>query len=164
MPNESLYISAKVYLDGSLKDYQMYSYDARVPNEPGRIELQVQDNSLYFLPHEGYIEVAVRIQRVHPAGNYDADANVGFVSNGIMALFNSARYLIDGKEIEAIQSDLGVATTILGLVTYSDDYQRTVGPSMMFHKDTADTADDNPLNLKDQRNIPPRLMTLMLQL
>ncbi|KAL3874788.1 hypothetical protein ACJMK2_037757 [Sinanodonta woodiana] len=126
-----------------LGDYQMYSYDARVPNDPGRIELQVQDTSLYFLPHEGYIEVAGTIQRVNPAGNYGADDNVGFVNNGIMALFNSARYLIDGKEIEAIQSDLGIANTILGLVTYSDDYQRTVGLSMMFHKDTSDAADDS---------------------
>ncbi|KAL3887535.1 hypothetical protein ACJMK2_027475 [Sinanodonta woodiana] len=139
MPNESQDISARVYRDRSLKDYQIYSYDAKYPNKPGRIDLQVQDTSLYFLPHEGYIEVAGTIQRVNPAGNYAADVNVEFVNNGIMELFGSARYLIDGKEIESIQSDLGVATTILGLVAYSDDYQRTIGPSMMLHKNTADT-------------------------
>ncbi|KAL3871355.1 hypothetical protein ACJMK2_039362 [Sinanodonta woodiana] len=138
IPDENLDIDSKVHRMRSRRDYQMYSYDARVPNESGRIDLQVQDTSLYFLPHEGYIEVAGTIQRVNPAGNYDADANVGFVNNGIMALFDSARYLIDGKEIESIQSDLGITTTILGLVRYSDDYQRTVDPSMMFVKDTTD--------------------------
>ncbi|KAL3846564.1 hypothetical protein ACJMK2_017542 [Sinanodonta woodiana] len=97
MPNESLDISARVYRDRSLKDYQMYSYDAKNPNEPGRIDLQVQDTSLYLLPHEGYIEVAGTIQRENPSGNYAADANVGFVNNGII-LFGSASYLIDGKK------------------------------------------------------------------
>ncbi|KAL3860229.1 hypothetical protein ACJMK2_010383 [Sinanodonta woodiana] len=136
IPNENLDITAKVQRDRSLRDYQYYSYDIKDPNREGRIDFQVQDTSLYFLPHEGYIEVAGKIQKERAAGgweNYPQNANVGFVNNGIMELFSSARYLIDGREIESIQSDLGVATTILGLVTYSDDYQRTVGPSMMFH-------------------------------
>ena len=59
----------------------------------------------------------------------------------IMALFDSARYLIDGKEIESIEKDVDVATTIIGLARYSDDYTRSAGPSMIFSKDTSDHPD-----------------------
>ncbi len=43
--------------------------------------------------------------------------------------------------IESIQKDVEVATTILGLARYSDDYSRSAGPSMMFAKDITDHPD-----------------------
>ena len=152
IPSEEFDLTAPVMRDRSLKNYQMFSYDAKNANERGRIDLQIQDTSLNFLPHEGYIEVEGMIKRVNPAGNYAADAKVGFVNNGIMALFESANYLIDGKEIESIQSDLGVVTNILGLARYSDDYQRTIGPSMMFHKDTSDKPESELIKMGKVRN------------
>jgi hypothetical protein len=60
-----------------------------------------------------------------------------------MALFDNARYLIDGQSIEAIDNNVDVATTIIGLARYSDDYTRSAGPSMMFFKDTSDHPEHN---------------------
>ncbi|KAL3875391.1 hypothetical protein ACJMK2_033344 [Sinanodonta woodiana] len=55
-----------------------------------------------------------------------------------MALFESATYVIDGKEIESIEREVDVATTIIGLAEHSDDYTRSAGPSMMFAKGITD--------------------------
>ena len=131
--------------DDSVRDYQYYSYHAIQPNLRSRIELQVQDTSKYFLPCEAFIEVEGELVTAAdtPAAlaPYAENARVGFVNNGIMALFESARYLIDGKEIESIEREVDVATTIIGLARYSDDYTRSAGPSMMFAKDTSNNAD-----------------------
>ena len=69
-----------------------------------------------------------------------------------MALFDSAKYLIDGKEIESIERAVDVATTIIGLARYSDDYTRSAGPSMMFAKDNKNTAGKNPFIVRRPRN------------
>ncbi len=41
-------MDAPVLKDEYVRDYQNYSYDARIPDQRGRIELQVQDASRYF--------------------------------------------------------------------------------------------------------------------
>ncbi len=53
-------MDAPVLKDESVRDYQHYSYDARIPNQRGRIELQVQDTSRYFLPAEAFIKSKVK--------------------------------------------------------------------------------------------------------
>jgi hypothetical protein len=140
----ALDMEAPVRKDDSVRDYQYYSYHAIQPDLRSRIELQVQDTSKYFLPCEAFIEIegklVTNVAADTPYAN-DPNIRVGFVNNGIMALFESARYLIDGKEIESIDREVDVATTIIGLARYSDDYTRSAGPSMMFAKDTSDNAD-----------------------
>ncbi|KAL3889501.1 hypothetical protein ACJMK2_001839, partial [Sinanodonta woodiana] len=41
----------------------------------------------------------------------------------------------------SIENDVDVATTVIGLARYSDDYTRSAGPSMMFAKDITNNAD-----------------------
>ena len=96
------------------------------------------------MPCEAFIEIEGELV-TNVAANApcpdDPNVRVGFVNNGIMALFENARYLIDGKEIESIEREVDVATTIIGLARYSHDYTRSAGPSMMFAKDTSDHPD-----------------------
>ena len=128
----------------SVRDYQYYSYHAIQPDLRSRIELQVHDTSKYILPCEAFIEIEGElVTNVAANTPYAEDANVrvGLVNNGIMALFESARYLIDGREIESIECEVDVSTTIIGLARYSDDYTRSAGPSMMFANDINDNAD-----------------------
>ncbi len=144
-------MDAPVLEDESIHDYQYYSYDARIPNQRGRIELQVHDTSRYFLPSEAFIEVEGEILKTDNT-EYAAEISVGFVNNGIMALFDSATYMIDGKNIESIQKDVDVATTILRLARYSDDYSRSDGPSMMFVKDTSNSPEYQQYEIGRPRN------------
>jgi len=103
-------MDAPVRKDDSVRDYQFYSYYAVQPNIRSRIELQVHDTSKYFVPCEAFIEVEGELVQntdtpAVPAP-YPEGTKVGLVNNGIMALFESARYLIDGKEIESIEKML----------------------------------------------------------
>jgi len=81
------------------------------------------------------LEVNGEIVRNDNGKALDANSIVGFVNNGIMALFKIATYLIDAAEIESIYDNVDVTTTTIGLARYSDDYTRSAGPSMMFAKD-----------------------------
>ncbi len=49
-------MDAPVPKDDSVGNYQYFAYKAIDPNARGRIDLQVQDKSKYFLPCEAYIE------------------------------------------------------------------------------------------------------------
>ena len=60
-----------------------------------------------------------------------ATTNIGFVNNGIMALFSSAQYIIGTTKIESIDNDFDVASTIIGLARYTDDVIRSDGSSMV---------------------------------
>ncbi len=71
--------------------------------------MQFQDTSRYFLPAEAFIEVEGEIlNNANPAAPvaYAADVRVGFVNNGIMALFDSATYMIDGKILNQFRKTL----------------------------------------------------------
>ena len=46
---------------------------------------------------------------------YKSQFSVGFVNNGIMALFDNTTYMIDGRHFKTIKQDVDVATTIIGL-------------------------------------------------
>jgi hypothetical protein len=137
-------VDAPVRKDDSVRDYQYYSYPAALPYSRGRIELQVQDTSKWFLPCEAFIEFEGEMVTNDPANTpYAAEAKIGFVNNGIMALFDNARYLIDGQSIEAIDNNVDVATTIIGLARYSDDYTRSSGGIVHTHRWTTEIYNNN---------------------
>ena len=48
-----------------------------------------------------------------------------------MALFSRAQNVINATKIEAIDNDVDVATTIIGLARYSDDFIKSSGHSMI---------------------------------
>ena len=85
------------------------------------------------------------VQNVDTYTLYDnlSTTPIGFVNNGIMALFSSAQYMINSNKIESIDNDVDIANTILGLVRYSDDYIRSAGYSMILAKDKHENADNN---------------------
>ena len=122
--DDAFAIDAKVRRNDSVKDYQYFSYNASDPNTRTRIELRFDDTSKYFLPPEAFIEVEVQLisnVAYAPYANLNT-TNIGFVNNGIMALFGSAQYIIGTTKIESIDNDVDVATTIIGLARYSDDF------------------------------------------
>src|SRR5205085_9730356 len=60
------------------------------------------------------------------------------LSNNGFNLFQRAKYFVEDKEIEDIEN-VGIATTVLNLVEFSDDYARSAAQNMWWYKDTADS-------------------------
>jgi len=84
-------VDAPVRENDSIRDYQYFSYNAQDPNTRSRIELRFDDTSKYFLPCEAFIEIegVLTLANGNDYPNSDT-AQIGFVNNGIMALFSSA--------------------------------------------------------------------------
>ena len=51
---------------------------------------------------------------------------VSLTNNGIMYLFRSISYRLSGQQIEHI-NDPDIATTMLGMLTYPDDFSKIAG-------------------------------------
>jgi len=61
------------------------------------------------------------------------------INNGIAYLFKSVRYQINGQDLEYINNP-GHASTMMGLLTYPDDYAKSKGLNQLWSKDTIDAA------------------------
>ena len=67
-----------------------------------------------------------------------AYANAGVVTitnNGMMHLFSNIKYQPSGQKIESLYYP-GQATTMLGLLKYPDDFQKSQGLIQVWYKDT----------------------------
>ena len=60
---------------------------------------------------------------------------VSLTNNAMMYLFKDIRYELSGNEIEKI-TNLGQATTMLGLLKYPDDFSKSKGLNQAWSKDT----------------------------
>ena len=121
-------VDAPVSRNNSVRDYQYFSYTHPTPNMPSRIELRFDDTSKYFLPCEAFIEIEGQLTKSDNTAYADlATTAIGFVNNGIMGLFKSAQYIIGTTKIESIDNDVDVASTIIGLARYSDDFIKSAG-------------------------------------
>jgi len=72
----------------------------------------------------------------NPYANADA---VTLINNRIMYLFSNISYRLSNQEIESVH-DSGQATTMLGLLKYSNDSSKAQGLIQLWQKDTTATA------------------------
>ena len=84
-----------------------------------RINIETQD--LILQSAEQYLLVEGLLQKNDDSAFADGDL-VSLVHNSIMNLFKSISYRISGQQIEHINDKI-VDTTMMSLVTYSDDIQ-----------------------------------------
>jgi hypothetical protein len=64
------------------------------------------------------------------------------LTNNGFNLFSTAKYRIGDKEIESIDY-VGIGTTVLNLVEFSDDFAKSAASNMFWFKDTADSTVTN---------------------
>jgi len=71
-------------------------------------------------------------------GDDAAYANADIITlrnNAMMHLFNNIKYQLSGQEIESLFHP-GQATTMLGLLKFSDDFQKSTGLNQLWFKDS----------------------------
>ena len=130
--------------DESIRSYQYYQYSPITGtnlNNSGEIRMTIESQDEFFHPHSSYLLFTGRL--VKAAGGAYADTELAsLTNNGIMYLFSNIRYELSGHEIESINYP-GTATTIQGLLKYSDDFSKSQGMNMCWIKDTGAAADAN---------------------
>lgn len=94
-------------------------------------------------PAKMYLLVDERLLKVDDTAYFNADL-CSLVNNGIMYLYTSIGYKLFGQQIEYL-NDPGIATNILGLLTYPDDNNKSRRRNQLWYKDT--TTDDEAYNI-----------------
>ena len=148
-----LQITEDIPVDDSIYEYEYKEYNPIVGTNlnRGSIVITIESQDIYTHPTESFLIIEGRLKRTvaHPGPNppfpndlhsfVDADV-ITLINNGIMYLFSDVRYHLASHEIEVLQNP-GHATTMLGLLKYPDDFNKSEGLNHLWAPDTNNDAD-----------------------
>ena len=103
-------------------------------NSGGAIRLYIETQDIFMHPSESFLLMEGRLTKGDGSAYADADL-VPLANNAMMYLFKDILYELSGQEIEKI-SHLGLATTMFGLLKYTDDFSKSKGLNQLWYKDT----------------------------
>ena len=142
-----LQITEDIPVDDSIYEYEYKEYNPITGTDlnRGSIVITIESQDIYTHPAESFLviegklgtPIAPPLVGVGPYG--DADT-VTLINNGIMYLFSDVRYHLASHEIEVLQNP-GHATTMLGMLKYPDDFNKSQGLNQLWLPDTP--IDDN---------------------
>ncbi|XP_065642087.1 uncharacterized protein LOC124807031 [Hydra vulgaris] len=138
---KSLDLTEDPFIDDSIFRYQFGEYTPQNGtniNDTVPIKINIEMTDSFFKPSKAYIQVEGRLQAASGASYADTDV-VTLTHNGIMHLFDRMACDLSGQNIETV-NNLGQATTMLGMLKYSNDFQLAEGLNQLWYKDTATDA------------------------
>ena len=159
-----LQITEDIPVDDSIYEYEYKEYNPIVGTNlnRGSIVLTIESQDIYTHPAESFLIVEGRLIRENPPGvpanPLDplalVDANITtLINNAIMYLFSDVRYHLASHEIEVLQNP-GHATTMLGMLKYPDDFNKSQGLNQLWAPDikagTAVLADNKGYNMRHE--------------
>ena len=143
-----LRITDPILKDDSIDKYEEFAYEPVTGtnlNSPGQdIRINIETQDIFTHPSESYVIIEGRLLKADGTG-YARDNRVTLANNGIMHLFKRIRYELSGQDIENI-TNVGQATTMLGLLKYPDDFSKSKGLNQLWYKDTKNTTFIDPNN------------------
>ena len=142
--NSILRITDPIIKDDSIDKYEEIEYEPVTGtnlNSSGQdIRLTIETQDIFTHPIESYLIVEGRLLK-GDNNSYGNNDLITLTNNGIMHLFKRIRYDLSGQEIENIMN-VGQATTMLGLLKYTEDFSRTKGLNQLWYADTTANAED----------------------
>jgi len=131
--SQILNFTEKPIIDESIQEYQYHEYQPLTGtdlNSAGEIVINIELQDLFSHPSESYLVFKGRLTKNDNTAYANADA-VASCNNGITYLFCNISYRLSSQEIESVHHP-GQATTMLGLLKYSDDFSKARGLSQSF--------------------------------
>ena len=122
MSEEILEITDNLKIDESIEKYEFHEYTPGKINldSSGPITISLEAQDIFTHPSESFLLVEGNLLKVDGTTYADAD-QIALCNNGIMHMFEYIKYQLSGQEIENINY-VGQATTMLGLLSYSNDF------------------------------------------
>ena len=137
-----LQITEDIPVDDSIYEYEYKEYNPIVGADlnRGSIVLTIESQDIYTHPAESFLVIEGKLGTpvVPPlvgVGSYGDADTVTLINNGIMYLFSDVRYHLASHEIEVLQNP-GHATTMLGMLKYPDDFNKSQGLNQLWAPDT----------------------------
>ena len=134
-------IKEKFEVDESILslEYQEYNPQTGVSlNTQGDIRITIENQDEFFLPSEAYLNIKGQLQKNDGTAYSDADV-ITLTNNALMYLFTNIKYNLSGQEIESLNNP-GQGTSMLGMLTYPDDFSKSSGLNQLWYKDTGTDA------------------------
>ena len=128
-----------ILIDESTEEYEDFEYppvSETIASLNGRGEIRFSIDSLSTFLHiaKSYLYVEGQIKRVDNDAPFGNDDNVALANNAIAHLFSQVKYSISGQPVEDLLNP-GVASTMLGLLRYPDDFSKSEGLLQCWFKD-----------------------------
>ena len=149
-----LQITEDIPVDDSIYDYEYKEYNpiAGTNFNRGSIVITIESQDIYTHPAESFLIIEGRLIKLAVGPNgadipYNEDTVISLINNGIMYLFSDVRYHLASHEIEVLQNP-GHATTMLGMLKYPDDFNKSQGLNQLWVPDTP-VADNNIANMNN---------------
>ena len=135
-----LRITDSILNDDSIDKYEYFEYlpitGTRLDNI-GDIRINIESQDIFTHPSESFLLIEGRLSKVDGTNYANAD-NVSLTNNAMMYLFRDIRYELSGHEIEKVNY-VGYATTMLGLLKYTEDFGRSKGLNQSWYLDSTAT-------------------------
>lgn len=132
-----LNILEPVLEDNSIESYQYTEHnlinDTRL-NDQSNLIFDVKASDNYLIPGDSYLEFKGRLLQADNTP-FAANQNITLINNAMMYLFGSIEYQIGGKTIELLRYP-GQTTSILGYLTFPDDFNTNEGLSRCWSRDS----------------------------
>jgi len=101
---------------------------------PGEIRINIETQNLLTHPSKSYFVFDGKLVKNADDAVYDNADVIKLTNNTMMHLFNNIKYQLSGREIESLFHP-GQATTMLGLLKFPDDFQKSTGLNQLWYKD-----------------------------
>src|SRR5277367_1323506 len=140
---EMLDINEPHLFDESISAMNFYEYTPQTQannNTPGhQISITINNQDIYTLPSESYISIKGQIRQANNNTAYAADNEIALINNAMMHLFTGIKYELGATTIETICWP-GQTTSMIGYLSYPDDFSTSSGLRSCWSKDTTDRA------------------------
>ena len=134
--NSILRITDPIPSDNSIDRYEEIAYEPVAGtnlNASGQgIRLTIETQDIFTHPSESYLITEGRLLKADN-NSYGNNDPVSITNNGTMHLFKRIRYDLSGQEIESLGHP-GQATTMLGLLKYPDDFNKSKGLNQLWYR------------------------------
>ena len=141
--DEMLDINEPNLFDESISSMNFYEYTPQTQannNTSGhQISILINNQDIYTLPSKSYISIKGQIRRAGNNNAYVVDNEITLINNAIMYLLTGIKYELGSTMIESI-SWPGQITSMIGYLSYPDDFSTSSGLNCCWSKDTSDNA------------------------
>jgi len=137
-----LNITEKPEIDQSIEEYEYHSYEPITGtnlNNPGEIRINIETQGLFTHPSESFLVFDGKLVKNADDAEYANADVITLTNNAMMHLFSNIKYQLSGQEIESLFHP-GQATTMLGLLKFPDDFQKSTGLNQLGFRDAGATA------------------------
>jgi hypothetical protein len=144
--DEMLDINEPRLYDESISSLNFYEYTPQTQannNTAGlQISMIINNQDIYTLPSKSFISIKGQIRRADNNNAYVAGDEITLINNAMMYLFTGVKYELGNTTIETINYP-GQTTSMIGYLSYPDDFSTSAGLTCCWSKDTNDSANSN---------------------